>query len=351
MQVKKYQARTIKEATAKVKDVLGHDAMIISTKKIMGNGKDGLFEIAAIPPKDDISSEYSDLFGEVKSELMSIKEMLYLVNHCGGYSEKLLLTPGILNLYARMIKNGVNDYYARLFLEGSGAFNGHSDDGMNNFKEKVFKEIMQVIKTKDPFDVGDNRRLIAAFIGTTGVGKTTTIAKIAAQLMLKSQKKVGLISIDAYRIGAMEQLKTYADILGIPCFRAFKKKDLLFALKRMEGKNVVLIDTAGQSHYDMSRIEELKRMMTGDMNISTHLLLNVATRESEMNKAAVNFSALNYLSYIFTKTDETERCGSIINQVMKLNLPISYITNGQKVPEDIERADKEKILKLLLSKN
>lgn len=351
MQVKKYQARTIKEATAKVKDVLGHDAMIISTKKIEGSGKHNLFEITAIPPEDDISSEHSVLFGEVKSELMSIKEMLYLVNHCGGFSEKLLLTPGILNIYARLIKNGVNDYYARLFLERTGAFNGHFDDGVNSVKEKVFKEIMQVIKTKDPFNLGDNRRLIAAFIGTTGVGKTTTIAKIAAQLILKAQKKVGLISIDAYRIGAMEQLKTYADILGIPCFRAFKKKDLLFALKRMEGKNVVLIDTAGQSHYDMSRIEELKKMMPGDMNISTHLLLNVATRESEMNKAAVNFSALNYLSYIFTKTDETERCGSIINQVMKLNLPISYITTGQKVPEDIERADKEKILKLLLSKN
>lgn len=351
MQVKKYQARTIKEATAKVKDVLGHDAMIISTKKIEGSGKHNLFEITAIPPEDDISSEHSVLFGEVKSELMSIKEMLYLVNHCGGFSEKLLLTPGILNIYARLIKNGVNDYYARHFLERTGVFNGHFDDGVNSVKEKVFKEIMQVIKTKDPFNLGDNRRLIAAFIGTTGVGKTTTIAKIAAQLILKAQKKVGLISIDAYRIGAMEQLKTYADILGIPCFRAFKKKDLLFALKRMERKNVVLIDTAGQSHYDMSRIEELKKMMPGDMNISTHLLLNVATRESEMNKAAVNFSALNYLSYIFTKTDETERCGSIINQVMKLNLPISYITTGQKVPEDIERADKEKILKLLLSKN
>jgi flagellar biosynthesis protein FlhF len=351
MQVKKYQARTIKEATAKVKDVLGHDALIISTEKIKGNGNHSLFEITAIPPKDDISNEHSDLVGEVKSELMSIKEMLCLVNHCGGFSEKLLFTPGILNIYTKMIKNGVNEYYARLFLERTGAFNGHFDDGMNNIKEKVFKEIMQVLKTKDPFNVGDNRRLIATFIGTTGVGKTTTIAKIAAQLMLKYQKKVGLISIDAYRIGAMEQLKTYADILGIPCFRAFKKKDLLFALQRMEGKNVVLIDTAGQSHYDMSRIEELKRMMPGDMNISTHLLLNVATRESEMNKAAVNFSSLNFLSYIFTKTDETERCGSIINQVMKLNLPISYITNGQKVPEDIERADREKVLKLLFSNN
>jgi flagellar biosynthesis protein FlhF len=149
----------------------------------------------------------------------------------------------------------------------------------------------------------------------------------------------------------MEQLNTYANILGVPCFQAFNKKDLLFALKNMDGRNVVLIDTAGQSQYDLSRIEELETMMSADMNISTHLLLSVATKESEMNRAAVNFSALKYHSYIFTKTDETERWGSIINQVMKLNLPISYITNGQKVPEDIEQADKGKILKLLLSKD
>jgi flagellar biosynthesis protein FlhF len=351
MQVKKYRAGTIKEATAMVKEVLGHDAMIISTKKIKGDGKNGLFEVTAIPPGSDISSGHSDSFVNVKSELMSIKEMLYLLNHSGSFSEKLLLTPGVLNIYSRMIKNGINEHYARLFLQRTGVFNGNSDNGMNNVKEKVSKEIKQVIKTKDPFKAGENRPIIAAFIGTTGVGKTTTIAKLAAQLMLKFGKKVGLISIDAYRIGAMEQLNTYANILGVPCFKAFKKKDLLFALKKMEGKNIVLIDTAGQSQYDMSRIEELKRMMPGDMNINTHLLLSVATTESEMNKAAVNFSALKYHSYIFTKTDETERWGSIINQVMKLNLPISYITNGQKVPEDIEQADKAKILKLLLSKD
>ena len=350
MQVSKYRARTIKEATAKVKDVLGNDAMIISTKKINRDAKHSLFEITAIPSGDNITSESSDLLGKVNSELMSIKEMLYLLNNSGGVLEKLIMKPSLLNIYLRMIKNGVNDNYAKIFIEKTGVFNGHSDNGMNNFREKVFKEIMGHIKIKDPFKVTDNSQIIAAFIGTTGVGKTTTIAKIAAQLMLEYQKKVGLISIDAYRIGGMEQLRTYANILGIPCFQAFKKKDLLFALTRMKGKDVVLIDTAGQSQYDMSRIEELKRMMPGDMNISTHLLLSVGTTESEMNKAAVNFSALKYLSYIFTKTDESEMCGSIINQVMKLNLPVSYITNGQKVPEDIERADKGKILKLLLSK-
>lgn len=351
MQVKKYRAETIKEATAKVKNILGSDAMIISTEKVKGSGKNNLFEITAIPAGDDVNSESSSLFGQVKTELMSIKEMLYLLNHSGGVLEKMVMIPGIFNLYARLINNGVHDHCARFFIERTGAFNGHFADSMNNFKEKTCKEIMRVIETKDPFEKRDNSQIISAFIGTTGVGKTTTIAKLAAQLMLKAQKKVGLISIDAYRIGAMEQLRTYANILGIPCYRAFKRKDLVFALKRLEGRDVVLIDTAGQSQYDKSRIEELRRMIPGDMNISTHLLLSVATTESEMNKAAVNFSPLKYLSYIFTKTDEAQRCGSIINQVMNLNLPISFITNGQKVPEDIERADKGKILKLLLSKN
>jgi flagellar biosynthesis protein FlhF len=169
--------------------------------------------------------------------------------------------------------------------------------------------------------------------------------------MLKTSKKVGLISIDNYRIGAMEQLKTYADILGIPCFPAFNRKDLLFALKRMEGRDIVLVDTAGQSQYDTSRIKELRKMITADLDISCHLLLSVATTESEMNRAAINFGPLRCHSYIFTKTDEAERCGSIINQIMELRLPISYITTGQNVPEDIEGASKEKILNLLLNRN
>ena len=126
---------------------------------------------------------------------------------------------------------------------------------------------------------------------------------------------------------------------------------MFFAIKRMEGRDVVLIDTAGQSQYDGSRIEELKRMTIGDLAISFHLLLSVSTTESEMNKTAINFSRLGFQSYIFTKIDEAEKCGSNINQIMKLNLPISYITTGQNVPDDIESADKERILNLLLNKN
>jgi flagellar biosynthesis protein FlhF len=349
MQVKKYRARTIKEASAKVKNVLGPDAMILSTQKISKTGEDDVFEITALTGAKNISDESPNMFGEVKQELMSIKEMLCLLNNSGVFIEKLVTYPGALDLYTKMIKNGVNDHYVRIFFERTGAFNGHPVNDIKRVKELALKEIMKTIDVKDPFDIKENNQIIAAFIGTTGVGKTTTIAKLAARLMLERAKKVGLISLDAYRIGAMEQLKTYANILGVPCFQAFKKKDLLFALRRMEGKDVVLIDTAGQSQYDRSRLDELRKLIPGDLNISAHLLLSIATAESEMNKAADNFRCLNYQSYIFTKKDETQKCGTILNQIMKQSLPVSYITTGQNVPEDIEQAEREKLLKLIVS--
>jgi flagellar biosynthesis protein FlhF len=350
MQVKKYRAKTIKEAIAKVRNILGTDAMILSTKKISKNNGDDIFEIAAMGSVDEVSDGNSNALGEVRQELMSIKEMLFLLNNSGGFLEKLIAYPGLLSLYSRLLNNGVNERYIRVFFEKAGAFNGQVADDKDIVKKRALKAVMKSISVSDPFPVSQNARTISAFIGTTGVGKTTTIAKLAAMLMFEKKKKVGLISIDAYRIGAMEQLKTYANILGAPSFQAFKKKDLLFALRRMEGRDVILIDTAGQSQYDLSRIEELRELIPTDLSIDVHLLLSISTTASEMNKTAVNFSPLKYRSYIFTKRDEARTCGSILNQIMEHQLPISYITTGQSVPEDIEQANKEKMLNLIISK-
>ena len=351
MQTNIYRAKTIMEATARVKNSLGPDAMIISTKKLRGKGENDLFEISAVPGGADIPNTVSNSFSEVTAHLMSIKEMMLLLNHSDSTIEKLMVNPAALTLYAKLIREGVDDHYARNILERTGALKEGFNHHTNNIKERGIKELMNAVDVADPFERNDNNQIIAAFIGTTGVGKTTTIAKLAAQLMLKDKKKVGLISIDTYRIGAIEQLKTYANILGIPCFQAFKRKDLLFALRKMEGRDVVLIDTAGRSQYDSSRIEELMTMIAGDLAITSHLLLSVGTAQSEMLKTAISFGPLKFQTYIFTKIDEAERFGSIINQIIKLRLPISYITTGQNVPEDIERADKRNILNLLLNKN
>ena len=351
MQVRKYQGGTIKEAMAMVKNALGPEAMILSTKKLGNKGENTLFEIAAVPAGDRSSHTNLSPLREVKSELMSIRQMVYLLNHSGGMFERIILNPVLTNLYAQLIRSGVKDHYAKIFLEKAGGLNGVSTASVKAIRERMIKAIMEVIEVRDLFTPRDKRQVVAAFVGTTGVGKTTTIAKLAAQLMLKAGKKVGLVSIDNYRMGAMEQLKTYAHILGIPCFPAFTRKDLLFALKRMERTDVVLIDTAGQSQYDTDKIEALKKMMSNDLAISSHLLLSVATTESEMNQTALNFSPLGFQSYIFTKLDEAESCGSLINQIVRLRAPISYLTTGQNVPEDIEKAHKGKILQLLLNRN
>jgi len=346
MQVKKYRAGTINEAVIKIKKVLGPDAMIVSTKKLNNGVNKDVFEVTAVSAEDNGLNEYSGSIGDVKSELMSIKEMIYLMGHGGSISESLIMNPGALNMYTKLIRNGINDNFARMFLERAGVLNTASRD-IQEIREKTTQEIVRAIKVKDIFETRDKKSIIAAFIGTTGVGKTTTIAKLAAQQMLKKGKKVGLISIDNYRVGAMDQLKTYASILGIPCIPAYNRKDLLFALKRMDEKDLIFIDTAGHSQYDMSRIGELQKIITDDLSISTHLLLSVSTSESEMKKAAINFGPLKFQSYIFTKIDEAETCGSVINQIMKVTLPVSYFTTGQSVPDDIEKAHKKNILHLL----
>lgn len=349
MNVYKFKARTISEATARVKNELGPDALILSTKRLDEGGNNQQFEITAFLAG---AENENVTYKELKNDLMSIMEMVFVLNNSNGMIEKMVLNPSILKLYAKLIRSGVNTTNAKIFMEKGGAFQDFSaGQADNNVKINVIKEIMKRVDVSNPLEKRTGGRVISALIGTTGVGKTTTIAKIAARLMLKSKKNVGLISIDNYRIGAIDQIKTYANILGIPCFPAFNRKDLLFALKRLADKDVVLIDTAGQSQYDCSRIDELKEMMTDDLEIRSHLLLSVSTSEKEMERTAINFKPLNCKSYIFTKIDEAECCGVMINQLMKLNLPISYITTGQNVPEDIICAQKTEIMKLILNKN
>lgn len=349
MQIHRYRAKTINEATAKVKNDLGADAMILSSKKLTGQANGPFFEIAAVA-SDAKTLEHGNVAYDVRSELMSIKEMMYILNHSGGMMDNLMQRPATLSLYVKMLRNGINEQCARMFMEKGGAFGDHSPADSKTIRLRTAKEVLKQIGIMNLFDM-NGERIVTALIGTTGVGKTTTVAKLAAKLVLKNKKKVGLISIDGYRIGAMEQIKTYANILGIPCFPAFNRKDLIVALEKLKHMDVVLIDTAGQSQYDRKRIEELKNMMTDDLKIDCHLLLSLATSGAEMNKIAMKFSLLKFKSYIFTKLDESRKYGSIINQLVKMQLPISYLTTGQNVPEDIEQAQRDRLLKLLLNRN
>jgi len=357
MKVKKFQGSTIADAMRLVGKEMGPEALILSTEKKHRlndeNGYQEYFEITAMPGPDQENdlmetSEDNELSEDaiktLRSELMSIKEMMFILDRSRMLTDSFRLVPGAINIFGRLIRSGINELNARRFLENSGIFNDEVILSPKDVRKQVLKEILKEIEVCDPFDT--DQQVIAAFIGSTGVGKTTTVAKIAANEFLLKKKRVGFISIDNYRIAALDQLKTYASILGIPCLPAFNQKELAFALKRMSDKDIILIDTAGQSHYDFERIQEMQELI-GTRPITKHLLISSGINESEITRVAKNFKKLNYSTYIFTKTDETRQRGVIINQLVAQKMPISFITTGQRVPEDIITPTKMDVLRLL----
>lgn len=381
MTAKTYQAKSIQEAIGKIKAEMGAEAMIMTTRRLTKGPRNpygtDLFEVTAAPPGADVGQKRKPAEGdpagegdnwltrdsvgggapgeaeaagweEIRSELVTIKDMLFLFNQIGAMPDFLQMHPECLNLYARLIKAGISEPRARVFMNNSGGFSGQASP--QEIAKNVLREILSNIETCTPFAQEKAGKRVAAFIGPTGVGKTTTIAKLAAELSLKQKKRVGIISIDSYRIGAVEQLKTYSDIMGLPCLPAFSAEDFNQALLRMENREIILVDTAGQSHLDMKRMEELGRLMTaeGDTKISTHLVLSATVKREDMREAAANFATLSPESYVFTKVDETRARGGLIDQIMALRLPVSFVTNGQRVPEDIMSATKKRILQLVL---
>ena len=189
-----------------------------------------------------------------------------------------------------------------------------------------------------------------ALVGPTGTGKTTTIAKLSADLLLKRKQKVGLITIDTYRVGAMEQLNTYAGIMNIPVKQASTFEEMRKSVLQYQDLDVVLIDTAGFSHHDREHLQLLNAFLAQVINPEIHLVLSTNTDEKELIHISQSFNLLHYEKLLFTKLDESSYPGTIFNHMVYTGKPISYITTGQKVPEDIEVATQAGIINLMFQR-
>ncbi|HEX7714112.1 MAG TPA: flagellar biosynthesis protein FlhF [Bacillota bacterium] len=185
---------------------------------------------------------------------------------------------------------------------------------------------------------------IVALIGPTGVGKTTTIAKLAANYNLFEGKKVGLITIDTYRIAAVEHLKTYGEIINLPVEVVYTPDDLNQAFQNLHDCDLILIDTAGRSPHNQVMMEELKKFLSHSKIGLILLVVSATTKYQDMTSIANNFSRIAFTHLVFTKLDETDSLGPIINLAWKIRRPISYLTTGQNVPDDIEVAKPDKLI-------
>lgn len=378
MKIKKYEVYDMREAIELIKKDLGPDAVILSTKKIVKNNSFGLFSrpmlevTAAIdyePPKkkkkeyeeniskvekDDFNlEEIASKFGLEKLEIVlkeisDIKKQLSeLKNKSKDDIHTADLPENIVSYFNALVKNGVDDLIAYKFLKKvekrvSTDFNRAQ---LNKLLVQLLSELIPI--EKDYFS--SLKQKVVAMIGPTGVGKTTTIAKIAATLSLKLQKKVALITIDTFRIGAVEQLRTYADIVDIPLKVASNPEELKSQIAELSGFDYIFLDSMGRSQFDDSQIRELAKYMEVSPVITPVLVLSMSSNHAELYDTFDRYRLLKPEYLIFTKLDETRRFGPLLNLPVLKKIPLLLLSTGQNVPEDIEIPDGKKIAIRLLS--
>jgi flagellar biosynthesis protein FlhF len=219
-------------------------------------------------------------------------------------------------------------------------------------EQRVRAELLKVIETSLPESSGIDLKPagtphVVAFIGPTGVGKTTTIAKLAANFKLRGRCRVGLITIDTYRIAAVDQLRMYAQILDVPLQVVLTPRELVDAIAKMRDRDVILVDTAGRSHNDAIRIQELKSFIEAADPDEVHLVLSSAASEKNLLQAVERFNQVRVDKIVFTKLDEAVGFGVVLNVLKRVDKALSYVTMGQDVPDDIAPGKRSELAALI----
>jgi len=263
----------------------------------------------------------------------------------GGQSGEEIL-PEDSPLAQELVKSGVSTELIRKILD---TLNTLPVEGSNQTVRGRFGEALgRLIKFAGTLKLRKNAPRIIALVGPTGVGKTTTSAKLAAMYALNRGNKVALITMDIFRVGAVEQLKTYSRIMDIPLEVASTPKELEKAVEKHSDCDLIIIDTAGRSHKDKEKLDEMKNFLENKIPIEVYLCLSATTKDRELEEILRRFGVFQISKVVFTKIDESESFGNMVNLLMKDNLQIAYFTTGQRVPEDIEVATSAKLADMIL---
>jgi len=413
MQVKVFEAPDMPSGLKKVKETLGPDALILSTRTIR-KGKMGLLskpimEITAAVDQQwpdhplqantlqkkfqpsssrDADLSYADIWKEkpvrtkniaaisrkeyiqhddsnIKNELSELRELVYGLSQkisklddqnpsAGEISpqphlhEKLLFSTDkpVVELLNKL---GVNKQTAQTIAKFT---RENFQDQKLPDSEELFSFLSEAIaglfKVNQILMDSPSEQKRIALIGPTGVGKTTTIAKIAANYLSKYNNNIALITIDTYRIAAVQQLKVYGEIMNLPVEVVIKPEGLEAALEKFKDRDLILIDTAGRNPRNEEDMEELTQFIRPHLGIENHLVLSATTRESELDEAIQLFRCLTIDNIIYSKIDECNLLGILLNMHIKNETPISFLTNGQRVPEDIITPDPQTIAGLIM---
>ncbi len=405
MQVKRFEAVDMQEAIRLVKQELGPQAIILSTRSVKkGNGTFGLFgrsmvEVTAAvdreeavdpepapppsPNKESASSlhplastaplqllqrdvsQVKDLlyqlnketrflssrnFDTLEREFVTLKKMLEILVQHQQSENTPLFSPILTPLYHRLLHSGLDEALARRLTTKVQNSVDKEKLGDERYVKSYFASVlMKDIPVTGPFHLQPGKQVVAALVGPTGVGKTTTIAKLAAHYAFGEKKKVALLTLDTYRIAAVEQLRIFADIMKLPIEVVLTEAELDRTLALHQDKDLILIDTAGRSQRDELQMAELASFFGEEKRATLHLVLSATASPQNLMETVERFKQLPIATLIFTKLDESNTFGILLSTAVKATLPLSYLTTGQRVPEDIEIATPERIADLILN--
>jgi len=305
---------------------------------------------------DGIASAQDDPSSDpMRDELAAIRSMVGQVLH--GQSRQAggpmpTMPPKLFDMYLTLIGQEVSEELAdQIVNDVRDELDGAALEDDAAVGAAVRRHLAGYIPTSDESVLTqspDGRPLTIALIGPTGVGKTTTLAKLAASFKLRHGRKVGLITADTYRIAAVDQLRTYANIIGLPLKVALTPGEMRQAIHALSDCDVLLIDTAGRSQNDDDRIEELKKFIAAADPHEVHLVLSSTSGEKVLLREAEVFSAIGVHKIVLTKLDEAVSFGMIVNVVRKIGTQLSFFTTGQEVPDHIEVGHPDRIARLVL---
>ncbi len=291
---------------------------------------------------------------EIASELASLKKLVgQVLTRTGRVSHAPQMPDALFKLYTQMLEAELADELAdEVVAAARRELEGDEEPTEREVRRAVHRRLAEMIpavaEPPKPRRAKDGRPLTIALVGPTGVGKTTTIAKLAATYKLRHGKSVGLITSDTYRIAAVDQLRTYANIIGLPLEVAMTPADMKAACRKLSQRDVILIDTAGRSPSDAARLEELREFIDAANPHETHLVLSSASSEKTMVSAAERFATAEPDRVIFTKLDESVGFGVIVNAARRIGVKLSFITTGQEVPDHLEPGRPERLATLIL---
>ena len=296
------------------------------------------------------TATYGDhVINQLKHELGEMRHMLHMIVSQSVHHDDLHLPENLMILFQQMKFGGLEEKFARrVVLE---AQKNISEEDLQNFSYvKIFlaRMLMKIIKTTNGIENIEQSQKIVSLIGPTGVGKTTTAAKICSEQILQYKRKVALITVDTMRIAAVEQLRAYAKVINVPLSIVSDKVELDRAISSYADYDVIVIDTGGCSQRDETQMFELRDIFDERGRLHNILVLSATTKDSDTNEITRKFGSMPLDSIVFTKLDESSSYGSIFNHAIRFKKPVSYLTTGQNVPEDIELATKERLVDLLL---